>query len=466
MLDLLVGYDHHTLDVTSQDLTSFQSPLGALRNTMLPQGATNAITVFHGDVTFILEPEIPSVAKLFLDNTAVKGPPSRYETLDGGYKTTPNNPGIRRFVWEHLNDVHRVMHRLGHAGATISAKKVFLAVPEVIVLGHKCTYEGCVPNDSKVAKVRTWPPCKTVSDVRAFLSTAGTMRIWIKDFSSIARPLIDLMRKDADFVWQDEHDCAMEQLKTAITTSPALIPIDYKSDCKVYLAVDSSFRAVGWILLQDCEDGQHCPSCFSSIGWNERKSRYSQPKIELYGLFCTLRALHMHIVGITNLVVEMDAQYVHGMLSNPNIQPNAAINRWIVAILLFNFKLVHVPADKHLGPDGLSRREPIPGKDDDEGDLEEWVDEVLSLGIWLNTWDERHSTHSIGTAKVFQATEGVGTPSDEPTFPPSSERARTCNQELPNILNFLANGKRPNGHTTEELDHLCQQSRQFFIHDG
>ena len=260
MLDLLMGYDHRTLDVASCDLTGFQSPLGAFHNMTLPQGLTNAVAVFHGDVTFILEPEILNIAKLFLDDTVVKGPPSRYETPEGGFETIPDNAGIRCFVWEHLSDVHRVMHQLGHAGATISAKKVFLAIPEVLVLGHKCTYEGRVPDDSKVAKVRTWLPCKTVSNVRTFLGTAGTMHIWIKDFSSIARPLVDLMRKDADFVWQDKHDHAMEQLKVAIITSPALIPIDYKSERKVYLAVDSSFQVVGWILSQDCKDGQRRPS--------------------------------------------------------------------------------------------------------------------------------------------------------------------------------------------------------------
>jgi hypothetical protein len=31
----------------------------------------------------------------------------------------------------------------------------------------------------------------------------------------------------------------------------------------------------------------------------------------------------MHIVGITNLVIEMDVQYVRGMLSNPDVQLNA-----------------------------------------------------------------------------------------------------------------------------------------------
>src|SRR5713226_8788356 len=58
MLDLLVGYDHRMLDIASHDLTSFQSPLGTLQNTTLSQGSTNAVAIFHGNVTFILEPEI------------------------------------------------------------------------------------------------------------------------------------------------------------------------------------------------------------------------------------------------------------------------------------------------------------------------------------------------------------------------------------------------------------------------
>jgi integrase-like protein/reverse transcriptase-like protein/aspartyl protease len=464
MLDLLVGYDHRTLDVASRDLTSLQSPLGALRNTTLPQGSTNAVAIFHGDVTFILEPEIPNVAKPFLDDTVVKGPASRYETPDGGYETIPTNAGIRRFIWEHLNDVHRVIHRLGHAGATISAKKIFIAAPEVLVLGHKCTYEGRVPDDSKIAKIRTWPPCKTVTDVRAFLGTAGTMRIWIKDFSATAKPLVDLTRKNIDFVWQDEHDQAMESLKQAIITSSALIPLDYKSGRTAFLAIDSSFRGVGWILSQTCEDGQRRPSRFGSIGWNERESRYSQPKVELYGLFRTLRALRMHIIGLTDLVVEMDAQYVRGMLANPDIQPSAAINRWIAAIQLFDFRLVHIPAEKHQGPDGLSRREPISGEDDHDGDPEEWVDDILSLGLWLDTWDERR-THSASTTKVFQATESVSTPRDELTFPASTAKARTLDNELPAILELLSHGKHPNGHASEELDRLHKQARNFFVHD-
>ena len=325
------------------------------------------------------------------------------------------------------------------------------------MLGHKCTYEGRIPDESKTAKIQSWPPCKTVTDVRAFLGTAGTMRIWIKNFSTIARPLVDLTRKDADFMWTPDHDKAMDNLKTEIINSSALIPIDYTSPRPVYLAVDSSWHAVGWILSQQCEDGQRRPSRFGSIAWNERESRYSQPKIELYGLFRALRALRVHIVGITNLIIEMDAQFIRGMVNNPDVQPNAAMNRWIAAIRLFDFKLVHVPAEKHLGADGLSRREPIPGEDCEDEDPEEWVDNILSLGIWV---DSQHPQKP--KTENFEVL--VGEPSS-PRQPNNTPDKPTHEPEIERIREYLINPIQGNL-TTAQHDRLRKQSRPFTIHNG
>jgi hypothetical protein len=44
-------------------------------------------------------------------------------------------------------------------------------------------------------------------------------------------------------------------------------------------------------------------------------------------LFCALRAYCIYIIGVKNLVVEVNAKYLKGMLNNPDIQPNATINR-------------------------------------------------------------------------------------------------------------------------------------------
>lgn len=43
------------------------------------------------------------------------------------------------------------------------------------------------------------------------------------------------------------------------------------------------------------------------------------------------------------------------MVNIPGL-PNAAMTRWISFIQLFDFELRHVPAERHAGLDGLSRR--------------------------------------------------------------------------------------------------------------
>ena len=105
------------------------------------------------------------------------------------------------------------------------------------------------------------------------------------------------------------------------------------------------------------------------------EATYSQPKLELYGLFRALRHFHLYIIGAKNLIVEVDAKYIKGMLNEPELQPNAVINRWIQGILLFDFRLVHIPATKFKGPDALSRR---PLEDDIEvGPYDDtWLDEI------------------------------------------------------------------------------------------
>src|SRR5882724_10407443 len=70
------------------------------------------------------------------------------------------------------------------------------------------------------------------------------------------------------------------------------------------------------------------------------------------------------------------------MLNNPDIQPGAAVNRWIVGIKLFQFKLVHVPGHLHTGPDGLSHRAASPNNliNEDE-DTDDWLDRTMSFAI-------------------------------------------------------------------------------------
>jgi hypothetical protein len=354
-------------------------------------GWTNSLPIFHDNVTFILQAEIPHVTIPYIDDVPIKEPTTMYQKVDDSYETIPENPGIRRFVWEHSGNLNRVVQRMKYCGGTFSGPRLFLCVPEIFVLGHRCTPEGRLPDESRVSAICKWGPCQSPSEVRAFLGMVGIVRIFIRNFSLRAHPLIELTRKDEPFIFDPEQIQAQEDLKTTLLKSPALHAIDYTSSTPVILAVDTSYMAIGFQL---CQCNVTMPSrCyynqFCSITLNDRESKYSQPKLKIYGLYRALRTLCLYLIGVWNLVVEVDARYIKGMLSNPDISPSASINWWIVAILTFHFDLVHVPGIHH-GPDGLSRRPQEVGDDenqDDEEDFAYWIDQLHGFLHQINVID-------------------------------------------------------------------------------
>jgi hypothetical protein len=227
----------------------------------------------------------------------------------------------------------------------------------------------------------------------------------------------------------------MKDLKDALLSSPALRPIDYNSDSPVILSVDTSNIAIGLILAQcDPTDTKRCfIAKFGSITLNEQEARYSQPKLELYGLYRALRSLKLYLLGVRNLIVEVDAKFIKGMLDNPDLAPSASMNRWILGILMFHFTLVHVPGSHH-GPDGLSRRRPQPGDEaEPEDDFEDWIDQVNSF---IHSINPHPSTiHTITTSPPISCyiTEDA---SENPTSPTTRSRSARKKPQ-PHILQYL-----------------------------
>jgi hypothetical protein len=74
----------------------------------------------------------------------------------------------------------------------------------------------------KVREVLDWKPPRTVDQVCSFVSLAGYYRIFIPNFSKIAKPIIDLLKKEEKFVWNAECDEVFQTLKKLLITSPVL----------------------------------------------------------------------------------------------------------------------------------------------------------------------------------------------------------------------------------------------------
>lgn len=158
-LDVYVGHDERKIAEESRDLTTFHTPFGACRLVTLHMGWADSVAIFHEDACFVIQAEIPHITQPFSDDVPVRGPAKRYELRDGDFKTIPDNPGIRLFVWEHLNNTNRVVQRMKFRGGTYSGLTSVLIASEYTVVGHRCTYKDCVPELSNYAKIVNWGPC-------------------------------------------------------------------------------------------------------------------------------------------------------------------------------------------------------------------------------------------------------------------------------------------------------------------
>jgi hypothetical protein len=61
---------------------------------------------------------------------------------------------------------------------------------------------------SKVQEVMDWKPPKTVHQIHSFLGLAGYYCRFIPDFSRIAKPMTELLKKGVKFVWSEECEKA------------------------------------------------------------------------------------------------------------------------------------------------------------------------------------------------------------------------------------------------------------------
>ena len=300
LADLFSGYDGRKLALVSRPLTTFSCLIGPLRSCVLPQGATNSLPEFQRCTTHTLQEEIPKNGNVFVDDVGLKGPTSTYSDSEIA-------PGIRRFVYEYATILDRFLMRFIQAGITASGSKMVLATPRLHIVGTIVSKEGWHLEHGLVTKILNWGPLTSVTDIRSFLGTAGVGRKWIRGFSLIAKPLT-LLTKTAvqrQFFFSKEAEDAQTELKRLVSTAPVLVKLDYDAakllshqdplprpseHGLVIVAVDSCQNGTGWILFQMVEKEKH-PVIFGSCTFNDTESRYSQPKLELYGVFRAVKDL-------------------------------------------------------------------------------------------------------------------------------------------------------------------------------
>jgi hypothetical protein len=177
--DLMSGY--HQGRITEEDIpkTAFRIPQGLYQFKVLPFGLTNAPATFQKVMNDVLQPLLGKCVLVYMDDIL----------------------GYSKNGAEHEEHLCAVLQLLREHKLYCKLKKCSFFQSEVAFLGHLVRGAGVRADPQKVEAVRAWPAPRTVHDIRCFLGLTNYFRKFILGYSSIARPLMDLLKDQVPWAW-------------------------------------------------------------------------------------------------------------------------------------------------------------------------------------------------------------------------------------------------------------------------
>nr|AAX95936.1 retrotransposon protein, putative, Ty3-gypsy sub-class [Oryza sativa Japonica Group]ABA93392.2 retrotransposon protein, putative, Ty3-gypsy subclass [Oryza sativa Japonica Group] len=256
-IDLRSGY--HQLRIREEDIskTAFTTRYGLYECTVMSFGLTNAPAFFMNLMN-----------KVFM------------EFLDKFVVSEEEHEQHLRLVLEKLKE-HQLYAKFSKCDFWLS---------EVKFLGHVITAQGVAVDPSNVESVTKWTPPKAMSQIRSFLGLAGYYRRFIENFSRIARPMTQLLKKEEKFKWTAECDKSFEELKKKLVSAPVLILPDQMKDFQVNC--DASRHRLGCVLMQEGR-----VVAYASRQLRPHEGNYPTHDLELVAVVHALKIWRHYLIG-------------------------------------------------------------------------------------------------------------------------------------------------------------------------
>lgn len=328
-LDLKNGFYHVRMDENSIKYTSFITPLGQFEFLRMPFGLANSPRVFQRYTNEVFRELIDSdKILLYLDDIliATETIEDHLETLSSVFKIAASN---------------KLIFRLD--------KCSFLS-SEITYLGYKINSQGIKPSKENVNAVLNYAVPKNAKDVHRFLGLASYFRRFIPQFSTIAKPLFDLIKKNAVFHFNELEFQAFETLKSKLASPPILAV--YSPELETELHTDASSLGFGAVLLQKQTDGKFRPVSYYSKRTTPAEGNYHSFELECLGAINAIKRFHVYLAGKKfKLITDCDSFRL--TLARKDINPRIA--RWALFLQNYDFEIVHRPASRMNHVDALSR---------------------------------------------------------------------------------------------------------------
>ncbi|EAL22396.1 hypothetical protein CNBB2750 [Cryptococcus deneoformans B-3501A] len=195
-IDLRGAYNLLRIKAGEEWKTAFRTCYGHFEYLVMPFGLTNAPASFQHLMNHNFHDLLDIFVIIYLDNILIYSPD--LET--------------------HQSHVIQVLDRLRQTQLYAKASKCEFHQTSVEFLGFVVSDQGLSMDTKKVKSITEWPTPRNLRDTQSFLGFCNFYRRFIKNYSSIAKPLIDLTKKDLPFVWEEPQQTSFETLKRSFTS--------------------------------------------------------------------------------------------------------------------------------------------------------------------------------------------------------------------------------------------------------
>jgi transposase InsO family protein len=331
-LDLKSGYYQIPMHEAHKERTAFSvGPLGFFEFNSMPMGTVNATSSFQRLMQQCLGNIHLKECVVFLDDILV-------------YSDTFEN---------HLQRLKNVFQRLRDCGLKLKPSKCEFLKTHCQYLGHVVSAEGVSTDPSKINKVQEWKVPSNAKELSSFLGFTGFYRRYVKGYSSVAKPLQDVL-KEADrhgtIKWSPDADIAFNSLKDKLTTAPILAYADYSKP--FILHVDASGSGLGAVLYQE-QDGKPRVIAYASRSLNSAEKNYPAHKREFLALKWAIVDKFHDYLYMNKCEVYTDSNPLTYVLTTAKL--DATGHRWLAHLAAYDFSLHYKPGVNHKDADALSR---------------------------------------------------------------------------------------------------------------
>jgi hypothetical protein len=302
-IDGYSGYNQVPVDPEDQEKTTFTCPFGTFAYRRIPFGLRNAPATFQRCMISIFLDMVECHLEVFMDDFSIFG--SSFE--------------------ECLHHLTLVLVRCKEKNLVLNWEKCHFMVKQGIVLGHVVSHKGIEVDKAKVDLISNLPPPLAVKEIHSFLGHDGFYRRFIKDFSKIARPLCNLLAKDA--------------------------PFDFSEECHASFESDASDYAVGAVFGQRVEKLPHV-IYYASKTLNDTQLNYSTTEKELLAVVFALDKFRSYLLG-SKVLVYSDHPALKYLLSKKAVK--SRLIRWILLQQEFDIEIRDKKGSENVVADHLSR---------------------------------------------------------------------------------------------------------------